>query len=90
MSTLSTTSNAPVFYFNGHSIQATYSFSEYDKAGKPAKSSKIYLDMQFPHPTKNETVKVRAPKSSRILNQPKEVIEAIAQRDVKDFLSIYL
>ena len=86
----SSTSNAPVFYFNGHSIQATYSFSAYNKPGKATKSNKIYLDMEFPHPTKNETVTVRAPKSARILNQPKEVIEAIAQRDVKDFLSIYL
>ena len=85
-----TTSNAPVFYFNGHSIQATYSFSEYTKPGKPTKPGKVYLDMVFPHPTKDETVTVRSSKSARILNQPKEVIEAIAQRDVKDFLSIYL
>ncbi|MEO5997070.1 MAG: hypothetical protein ABIN89_10030 [Chitinophagaceae bacterium] len=90
MSTSTTTSNAPVFYFNGLSIRATYSFSEYKKTGTATKPGKIYLDLVFPHPIKGETVTVRASKSARLLNQPKEVIDAIAQRDVKDFLSLYL
>ena len=43
--------------------------------------------MVFMHPMFEEVVNVRAAKSVRILSQPKEVIDAIAQRDIVDFLS---
>ena len=90
MSTALPTASAPLFYFNGYSIKTSYSFSEYNKSAKAKKTTKIWLDMEFNHPIKEETVTVRSPKSMLILSQPKEVIDAIAQRDVKDFLSFYL
>lgn len=91
MSTTNTTSNAPLFYFNGHVIQATYSFSAYNSnVAKPKKTNKVWLDMEFKHPVNEEAVKVRSAKSALILSQPREVIDAIAQRDVRDFLSVCL
>ena len=91
MSIPNTTSSAPLFYFNGFGIEASYSFSTYeDRAAKKAKSNKVWLDMVFTHPVKEEPVTVRAAKSAMILNQPREVIEAIALRDVREFLSASL
>jgi hypothetical protein len=43
--------------------------------------------MVFRHPVKDEAVTVRSAKSALILTQPEEVIGAIAQREVRDFLS---
>lgn len=86
MSNTTTTSNAPTFYFNNYSIEATYSFSEYSTTSK-TKNSKVWLNMVFTHPTKEEAIVVRTAKSSRILKQPKEVIEAIAQRDIRNYLT---
>ena len=81
------TANTPSFNFNNHSIEATYSFSEYSGNSKTAKSNKVWLNMMFTHPVKEEPIVVRAAKSSRLLSQPKEVIEAIAQRDLRNYLS---
>lgn len=87
MSTTKSIASAPLFYFNGYGIEASYSFSEYNSSvARATKANKVWLDMEFKHPTKEETVTVRSAKSAKLLVQPKEVIEAIAQRDVRNFL----
>ena len=78
--------SAPSFYFNNYSIEASYSFAEYSTSSK-TKTNKVWLNMVFTHPTKKEPIVVRAAKSARLLNQPKEVIEAIAQRDIRNYLT---
>lgn len=87
MFNISTTSDAPSFYFNNYSIESSYSFSEYSSTSRSAKSGKVWLNMVFMHPTKKEAVTVRTAKSLKLLSQPKEVIEAIAQRDIRNYLT---
>ncbi len=86
MSTSNHTTSAPLFYFNGYGIEASYSFSAYSNGTKESKTKKVWLDINFVHPTKEEPVTVRTVKSARILDQPQEVLGAIAQRDLKNFL----
>ena len=86
MSISKQTASTPLFYFNGYGIEASYSFSAYSNGTKESKTKKVCLDINFVHPTKEEPVTVRTIKSERILNQPEEVLGAIAQRDLKNFL----
>ncbi len=87
MSNTNLPATAPLFYFNGYKIEASYSLSTEGKNSGGKKSNKVWLDMEFKHPIKDEAVTVRSAKSGLILSQPKEVIEAIAQRDIRTFLT---
>ena len=76
---------APDFIYNELPIQAAYSFAEYTDR-QYWNSSKVWLDILFVHPENGTPANVRIVKSNLILCQPKEVIEAIVHREIKNFL----
>jgi len=77
---------APAYFYNDQLLTVEYSFSEYVPAQRWLTSSKLWLDILFVHPQVEEAVTIRVAKSTLILCQPKEVIEAVVHREIRHFL----
>lgn len=80
------TTEAPAFFYNDQLLTVEYSFSEYTPSRRWITSSKVWLDILFVHPQYDEAVTIRVARSTLILCQPKEVIEAIVHREIRQFL----
>jgi hypothetical protein len=78
--------NAPAYYYNDELLTVEYSFSEYKPANPWMSSSKLWLDILFTRPQDNQAVMIRVAKSNLILCQPREVIEAVVHREIRNFL----
>jgi hypothetical protein len=77
------------FLFDEQFIKAQYFFSTASALPRQGKSHKILLEISFNPPGKNEKVDLRVVKSVLILCQPKEVIEAVVQREIREFLQLF-
>jgi len=76
---------APAYLYNDQLLTVEYSFAEY-KQTYFEMSGKLWLDILFVHPQKEEVVTIRVAKSTLILCQPKEMIEAVVYREIRNFL----
>jgi hypothetical protein len=81
-----TKKEAPGYFYNEHLLTVEYSFSEYAPENRRMTSSKVWLDILFVHPQNSEAVTMRIAKSTLILCQPKDVIEAVVHREIRHFL----
>jgi hypothetical protein len=79
-------SEAPAYIHNDQELTVQYSFSEFTPPTSWLTSSKLWLDILFIHPHNEETVTFRVAKSTLILCQPREVIEAVVHREIRHFL----
>jgi hypothetical protein len=79
-------SEAPAYIYNDQELTVEYSFSECTPPNSWLTNSKLWLDILFVHPQNEEPVTIRVYKSTLILCQPKEVIEAIVHREIRHFL----
>jgi hypothetical protein len=77
---------APAYYYNDELLTVEYSFSEYKPANRWMTSSKLWLDILFTRPQDDQAVMIRVAKSNLILCQPREVIEAVVHREIRNFL----
>lgn len=77
---------APAYFYNDQLLTVEYSFSEYTPAKRWITSSKVWLDILFVHPQSGEAVTIRVAKSTLILCQAREAIEAIVHREIRQFL----
>jgi|SRR5215218_3870460 len=77
---------APAYFYNDHLLTVEYSFSEHTPLIHWISSNKLWLDILFMHPQYNEAITIRVAKSTLILCQPKEVIEAVVHREIRQFL----
>ena len=82
----SETSQAPAYFYHDVELTVEYSFSEYMPARPWITSNKLWLDILFVHPQSAEPVTIRIAKSTLILCQPREVIEAVVHREIRHFL----
>lgn len=83
-----TNQQAPGFLHNENNFEVAYSFSEYTEKKSWSNNTKVWLDILFVHPQSDEPASVRVAKSNLILHQPKEVVEAIVHREIRDFLQM--
>ena len=77
---------APAYIHNDHELTVQYSFSESTPPNRWLNNSKLWLDILFVHPQNEEVVTIRVAKTTLILCQPREVIEAIVHREIRHFL----
>lgn len=77
---------APAYIYHDQPLTVEYSFSEYKLPNHWAAANKLWLDILFVHPQLAETVTIRIAKSTLILCQSKEVIEALVHREIRLFL----
>lgn len=77
---------APAYFYNDQLLTVEYSFSEHIQPQRWLTSNKLWLDILFVHPQKEEAVTIRVAKSTLILCQPREVIEAVVHREIRHFL----
>lgn len=78
--------SAPAYFYNDQLLTVEYSFSEYVLPQRWLSSNKLWLDIFFVHPQLEEAVTIRVVKSTLILCQPREVIEAVVHREIRHFL----
>ena len=78
---------APSFIYNNQAVEVQYSFAEYTATSRWNNTHKVWLDILFVHPLSSEVANIRVAKSSLLLCQPKEVIEAIIHREIREFLT---
>jgi len=77
---------APAYFYNDQLLTVEYSFAEDKPSCLEMSSNKLWLDILFVHPQQDEAVTIRVAKSTLILCQPKEVIEAVVHREIRNFL----
>lgn len=77
------------FTLNDESVKASYFFSNATPVSKAGKSHKILMEISFTHPLTGDQIDLRVIKSILILCQPKEVIEAVVLREIKEFLQLF-
>lgn len=81
-----TKTEAPAYLYHEQLLVVEYSFSEYRPAYFELSSNKIWLNILFMHPQQEESVTIQVAKSTLVLCQPKEVIEAVVHREIRNFL----
>lgn len=73
--------NAPAYFYKGHFIDVSYSFSAC--AEKDSMSSdKVWLHILFMHPESQQAIMLQVVQPALILCQSKEVIEGIVHREI--------
>jgi hypothetical protein len=77
---------APAYFYNDHQLTVEYSFSEHTPPNQWITSNKLWLDILFMHPEHHEAITIRVSKPTLILCQPREVIEAVVHREIRQFL----
>ena len=77
------------FLFDEQFIRADYFFSTASSLPKQGKSHKILLEISFNPPGKSDIIDLRVVKSVLIICQPKEVIEAVVHREIREFLQLF-
>ena len=81
--------NKTRFSFDDQFIEAGYFFSNAAPVSKAGKSHKILVGVSFNHPLTGDKIDLRVIKSILILCQPKEVIDAVVNREIKEFLQMF-
>ena len=77
---------APAYLYHNQLLTVEYSFAQDKPSYLEMNSNKLWLDILFMHPQQDEAVTIRIAKSTLILCQPKEVIEAVVHREIHNFL----
>jgi len=77
---------APAYVHHDQELTVEYAFSEYTQAGQWMTNSKVWLEILFVHPQKSEVVTIRIAKTTLLLCQSKEMIEATVHREIRNFL----
>lgn len=81
--------NTSKLLYNENFVSIDYFFANAASESHAGKSHKVLIELSFFHPVTGESVDLRVVKSVLILSQPVAVIEAVIQREVKEFLNLF-
>lgn len=76
------------FFFNEIIVRAEYFFTN-APAEYMSNRHKILIEIKFRHPDTGEQIDLRVVKSILLLCQPKEVIEVVVHREIREFLQMF-
>ena len=81
--------NSSTLFYEESFVHIGYFFTNAGPESYASKSHKVLIEMSFVHPVTAEQVDLCVVKSVLLLCQPVEVVEAVVQREVKEFLNLF-
>ncbi len=86
---LTDSKNTTKLFYNERFVTIEYFFTNAASESFASKSHKILIELSFTNPVTGEQVDLCVVKSVLLLCQPVEVIEAVVQREAREFLKLF-